>query len=285
MKILEQSARVGGRVLMKYYKKLDDFAYKTGFSDIVTLADTEAQKSIVLYLREKFQSEYPKQKIGFLAEEGLIEKSVDITFVIDPLDGTSNFESGFPIFTVCIGLMNKDESINAGVVYDPIRDIMYRAERGRGAYKNDKKMYIQGKKALADSLILTYRHASYFLAEYSPFFARDTRSTGSLAFDVCTIAAGEADVSFAGGGKIWDYAAASIILEEAGGTLRSWSGKPVKFTTADPHKSYPIVAGSERILKLFVPYVAKFDPKKISTPKVGKRGEGKSIESKVHKRE
>lgn len=268
--IAKEGALEGGKVLMGHYLNLKEFTKKTGAWDIVTVADREAQDAVIKKITALAKKHMRGREVRFLAEEGVAQETNDIVFIIDPLDGTSNFESGFPIFCVSIGVMEKGR-ITHGVVFDPVRNILYMASKGRGARRNGKPMKVRRGRDLQDSLLLTYRRASYFLSRYDhPYFMRDSRSTGSLAFDLCTIASGQADILFTRGGRVWDFAAGAVILEEAGGVLLDWKGRPLRLK-ALANVMYPAVAGEPALVKKFIPYVKMLDPKNIPTLTVEER--------------
>jgi myo-inositol-1(or 4)-monophosphatase len=178
-----------------------------GPSDFVSNADTKAEKIIIEELTKS------RKNYSILSEEiGYIKNSdIDNVWVIDPIDGTTNFLHGVPHFAISIALKSKNEII-AGLIYDPIKDEMFYAEKDNGAYFNNKRIRVSKKKNLEDCLFATggYNNKTIQLK---------TRSTGSAALDMAYVAAGRYDGYFQKNLHIWDIAAGIIIVKEAGGNV------------------------------------------------------------------
>lgn len=198
---------------------------------IVTVADLAMQQA----LQSVLSSRWPH--IAFLGEEMTAEQQQTIlqnsqhgVWIVDPLDGTSNFSQGIPCFAVSVALIQNGE-IELGVVYDPVHDECFTARRGQGATLNGVRLRLQHLReidritiALVDFKRLSFELARK-LATQPPY--KSQRSFGSVALDWCWIAAGRGDVSVHGKQKLWDYAAGYVILSEAGGFAATIEGEPV----------------------------------------------------------
>ena len=178
-----------------------------GPSDFVSNADTKAEKIIIEELTKS------RKNYSVLSEEiGYIKNNdTDNVWVIDPIDGTTNFLHGVPHFAISIALKSKNEII-AGLIYDPIKDEMFYAEKDNGAYFNNKRIRVSKKKNLEDCLFASGGN------DNEPTQLK-TRSTGSAALDMAYVAAGRYDGYFQNGLNLWDIAAGIIIVKEAGGII------------------------------------------------------------------
>tara|TARA_B100000795_G_scaffold261702_1_gene238753 strand:- start:200 stop:910 length:711 start_codon:yes stop_codon:yes gene_type:complete len=178
-----------------------------GPSDFVSNADTKAEKIIIEELTKS------RKNYSVLSEEiGYIKNNdTDNVWVIDPIDGTTNFLHGVPHFAISIALKSKNEII-AGLIYDPIKDEMFYAEKDNGAYFNNKRIRVSKKKNLEDCLFASGGN------DNEPTQLK-TRSTGSAALDMAYVAAGRYDGYFQKKLHIWDIAAGIIIVKEAGGNV------------------------------------------------------------------
>lgn len=208
------------------------------FGNYVTSADLDAQELITQKLRQR----YPFCRI--IAEEntndyeGLddkIERSdKKITFILDPLDGTTNYKFGLNIFAVSLGCLI-DEELIYGVVYIPEQDELFWAEKGKGAYLNGKRIEVNQKNQLKDCLIAVGTSPydrkdsqKRFLLFDKIFKAScDIRRLGSAAIDLCYVACGRVDGYLEAGLRIWDYAAGMLIVQEAGGVVTDFKGKEI----------------------------------------------------------
>jgi myo-inositol-1(or 4)-monophosphatase len=178
-----------------------------GPSDFVSNADTKAEKIIIEELTKS------RKNYSILSEEiGYIRNNdIDNVWVIDPIDGTTNFLHGVPHFAISIALKSKNKII-AGLIYDPIKDEMFYAEKDNGAYFNNKRIRVSKKKNLEDCLFATGGY------DNEPVQLK-TRSTGSAALDMAYVAAGRYDGYFQKNLHVWDIAAGIIIVKEAGGNV------------------------------------------------------------------
>ncbi|PID59646.1 MAG: inositol monophosphatase [Ignavibacteriae bacterium] len=222
-------AKEAGEIIKEGFGKNLEIEFKTDVSNIVTNIDKAAEKVILNYVRKK----YPNHSI--IAEEsGREEKSSEFTWVIDPLDGTTNFAHGLPIFSVSIGLQKNNEII-AGVIYDIMRDIIYSAELGSGCFANGKKIAVNSNNELAKSVLVTgfaydkideYAEALKIFGEIISK-ARGVRRLGSAAIDFCYVASGVFDGFWEANLSPWDVCAGILITKEAGGNVTDFTNKPI----------------------------------------------------------
>ncbi len=219
-------AREAGALLAQLSKRPQEISYKRR-SDLVTDADRRSEALII----ERLRSHFPKHAV--VAEEGGGQKTdSDYCWYVDPLDGTTNFAHGFPVFCVTLGLAYRGETI-AGVVYDPSREELFTAERGAGAYLNNKRIHVSKIANLSESLLAT--GFPPFAANHDlniQFYFRFTqlshgiRRAGSAALDLCSVAAGRFDGFWELKLNPWDKAAGSLLVTEAGGRVTDLAGTP-----------------------------------------------------------
>jgi myo-inositol-1(or 4)-monophosphatase len=217
-------ARESGALLANYLERRVGFELKGEF-DLVTEADRASERLVVERLRSHFPSH------GIVAEEGGGHESAsEYTWYVDPLDGTTNFAHSFPMFNVTLGLQRAGEPV-VGVVYDPIRQEMFTAERGAGAYLNNRRIKTSSVKKLADSLASTgfpsrKRHHNVNIHFYYQLAmaSHGVRRTGSAAIDLAYVACGRLDFFWEFGLKPWDMAAGTLLVQEAGGRTSDMRG-------------------------------------------------------------
>jgi myo-inositol-1(or 4)-monophosphatase len=230
-------ARQAGALLRKFYEKGVSTEYK-GDVDIVTEADRASEQLI----REKLKAAFPTH--GVYGEEGTRDQmESEYRWYVDPLDGTTNFAHGFPAFCVVLGLEHRpaglaadaDGEIIAGVVYDPLRNEMFSAERGKGAFLNGRAIHVSKTKTLQESLTATgfpsrKRHASPNIHLYQQITLRShgVRRAGSAALDLAYVACGRLDGFWEFNLNPWDTSAGVLLVTEAGGTITHFDGG--KFT-------------------------------------------------------
>jgi myo-inositol-1(or 4)-monophosphatase len=207
-----------------------------GDIDLVTEADIAAEKLII----DKIQSYYPKH--GILAEESGEAASVgeggsSWKWIIDPLDGTSNYAHGYPCFCVSIGLENNGE-LQLGVVYDPTRKELFAAERGEGATLNDRRIHVSEVEELNKAMLVTgfpynVRERPDFAREFAMFTmnAQAVRRDGSAAIDLAYVACGRFDGFWEDGLNPWDMAAGVLLIQEAGGQVTNYKNEPLSIYT------------------------------------------------------
>lgn len=215
-------ARSAGAILANEFSHINKFDSK-GEHDIVTHADYQSEALIM----KELQASYPEYSI-ITEESPNIKGTTKYCWYIDPLDGTNNFITGSPYFVVSIGLAYHDEII-LGVVYNPISDELFYAEKGKGAFLNGEKISVSGRKDLSGSLLaLAYApeedEIRQGIALLETFVLRCRRVVINFApaLDLCNIARGRLDGLIDNGSTPEDHAAASIILSEAGGSLRNF---------------------------------------------------------------
>jgi myo-inositol-1(or 4)-monophosphatase len=214
-------AKSAGAILAHEYRHINKFDTK-GEHDIVTHADYQSEALIM----KELQAAYPEYSI-ITEESPNIKGKTEYCWYIDPLDGTNNFITGSPYFVVSIGLAFQDE-ILLGVVYNPISDELFYAEKGKGAYLNGEKISVSGRENISGSLLaLAYApeeveiRQGIALLESLVLQCRRVVINFAPAFDLCNIARGRIDGLIDNGSTPEDHAAASIILTEAGGKLRN----------------------------------------------------------------
>ncbi len=187
-------------------------------NDFSSLADKTAEEIIIQTIKQA----YPDHAI--LAEESGQQGDAEYVWIIDPLDGTTNFLHGFPHFAISLALRHNGV-IEHGVVFDPVRDETFYASRGKGAFVNDQRIRVNQKQRLAGALLATgfpFRNRRFFnqyMRQFKTLFkqASDIRRAGSAALDLAYVAAGRVDGFWEMGLEIWDMAAGSLLVTEAGG--------------------------------------------------------------------
>ena len=221
---ITEIAREAGALLMSYFEQRIKFEYK-GDVDLVTEADRKSEALIF----ERIRSRWPGHDV--IGEEGSrIETGSDYRWYVDPLDGTTNFAHGFPVFSVSLAVEYKGKRV-AAVVYDPTRDELFAAELGRGAYLNGDRIHVSAVTDLAESLVATgfpshKRHKNPNIYFYHQITLRThgVRRAGSAALDLCSVAAGRFDGFWEFNLNSWDTAAGVLMVEEAGGRVTKFDG-------------------------------------------------------------
>lgn len=223
---MEAIAREAGALLMRYFRQRIGYELK-GEADLVTRADRESEALIVGHIREL----WPEHNI--MAEEGTRdENGSEWRWYIDPLDGTTNFAHGFPVFAVSMALEHRGEMV-AGLVYDPSRDEMFAAEKGSGATLNGERIQVSKTPELKRSLLATgfpsfKRHDNPNIHFYHQLTLRShgIRRPGSAALDLTTVAAGRVEGYWEFNLNPWDTAAGVLLVQEAGGKVTRFDGSP-----------------------------------------------------------
>jgi myo-inositol-1(or 4)-monophosphatase len=222
-------AREAGALLMHYFQKHIKIEYK-GDADLVTAADRASEALI----RERIQQQFPGHDV-LGEEQGLNDQGSDYRWYVDPLDGTTNFAHGYPVFCVSMALERRESQKPAqriaGVVYDPTRDELFSAERGRGAQLNGAAIHVSQAAQLKESLLATgfpshKRHKNPNIHFYHQITLRThgVRRAGSAALDLCNVASGRFDGFWEFNLNPWDTAAGVLIVEEAGGKVSRFDG-------------------------------------------------------------
>lgn len=230
-----QAAREAGAIIQDFATHRFDIIHK-GRINLVTEADLASEK----HIKELIATHHPTHKI--LAEESGIShhEDADYCWIIDPLDGTTNFAHGFPCYSVSIGLEHKGEMV-AGVIYDPSREELFAAERGAGATLNGEKIRVSEIADLEKSLLVTgfpydvRERMSFYMPAWKAFLAQaqGVRRLGSAAIDLAYVACGRLDGFWEWGLNPWDCAAGWLLIEEAGGKLTKTDGRPFEMTKPD----------------------------------------------------
>jgi myo-inositol-1(or 4)-monophosphatase len=221
-----ETAKSAGEVLMSYFGKLTHVDNKSTDIDLVTHADIDSERLII----QAIQSEFPHHNI--IAEESDFDKiDSDYCWVVDPLDGTTNFVHTLPIFAVSIGLRYKNKTI-LGVVYNPVYNQCFHATLNGGAFLNNSLINKSSTNTLSESLLVTgfpYIHDDRWQASFKlfeDFYSRNQgmRRLGAAALDFCFVAMGRFDGFYEFNLQPWDVCAGDLILREAGGQTSDWDG-------------------------------------------------------------
>jgi myo-inositol-1(or 4)-monophosphatase len=246
MNVMVAAVSKAGRSLTRDFNELENLQVSIkGPADFVSEADTKAEKA----LREALHKARPGY--SFLMEEGgEIETGSEHRWIIDPLDGTTNYLHGVPLFAVSLALERRGELI-AAAIYNPASEELFTAEKGRGAFVNDRRMRVSARDRLEDCLIATGvpalnrrgHGASLFRQRDIMSKVAGLRATGSAALNLAWIAAGRFDGYFEEGLHPWDMAAGMLLIREAGGFV----GEPDRDLSA--YETGRIVAGNEAVYK------------------------------------
>jgi myo-inositol-1(or 4)-monophosphatase len=267
-------AREAGARLREFFARGVETEYK-GDVDLVTVADRTCEALIKGRLAEVFPEH------GVYGEEGTRERMEgEFRWYVDPLDGTTNFAHGFPQFCVSLGLeqrkaglrADEDGTIVAGVIYDPMRDELFTAERGKGATLNGKAMEVSKIGLLAESLVATgfpshKRHDNPNIHFYHEFTLRShgVRRAGSAALDLAYVACGRLDAFWEFNLNPWDTAAGALLVEEAGGRISGFSDGPFELNSREVLASNGRIHGE--LVGLFKDMFAGRNLEPIPTPK------------------
>jgi myo-inositol-1(or 4)-monophosphatase len=217
-------------------------------NDYVTDVDRQAEQEIIAIIRKA----HPQH--GIIGEESGETIGKEYTWIIDPIDGTRNFIHGFPQFAVSIGIRYRGK-IEHGVIYDPLRQELFTASRGKGARLNDKRIRVSTRTQLEDCLLGTgfaHRHSPLRLAAHLRAMETiipicgDIRRLGAATLDLAYVACGRLDGFWEGGLKIWDIAAGILLIKEAGGLVFDIDGGDNYLESGD------IITGNPKIVKLLL---------------------------------
>jgi myo-inositol-1(or 4)-monophosphatase len=266
-------AREAGARLGEFFSQGVETEYK-GDVDLVTVADRTVEKLIRTRLGETFPEH------GVYGEEGTRERMEgEFRWYVDPLDGTTNFAHGFPQFCVSMGLEQRarglrpgqDGILVAGVIYDPMRDELYTAERGKGAWLNGKPIHVSRIPVLAEALVSTgfpsrKRHDSPNIHFYHEFTLRShgVRRAGSAALDLAFVASGRLEAFWEFNLNPWDTAAGILLVEEAGGQVTDFAGAPFQLDSREVLVSNGLIHGE--MVGLFTDMFAGRNLSPIPTP-------------------
>jgi len=229
-----KAARKAGRMLKKNIDTSREVSFK-GTVDLVTNFDNQSQRMIFEHLSENFPDH------GFLAEEGLSQKKgSEFQWIIDPLDGTTNYAHKFPVFTVSIALEVKGEVV-VGVVYDPMREETFWAAKGKGAFLNGRKISVSSIDDLNRGLLATGFPYDLRVSEvnnivhFNNFLTRAqaVRRCGSAAMDLCYVACGRFDGFWELKLKPWDMADGALLVQEAGGRVSGFQNEELSLSSSE----------------------------------------------------
>ncbi len=243
-----EAAKKAGRVLMKHFNAISDFQIKKE-AGIVTKADMESED----LLSSIFNKKTPN--FGILGEETGLKGSDETKWIIDPLDGTTNFFHGFPHFNISIALEHKG-TINVAVIHNPVTGDMYHAIKGKGSYKNDKKIKVSSTNELTNAMIGTgfaymrgepLEDAINLFRKFT-YKSQGIRRPGAAALDLCYLAEGIYDGFYEKTLAPWDMAAGSLLIEEAGGKVSNCKGQKFSIYGKDVVASNSIL--HEKILEV-----------------------------------
>jgi myo-inositol-1(or 4)-monophosphatase len=226
-------AREAGALLMDYFHQHLKIEYK-GDADLVTAADRAAEALI----RDRIRAQWPGHDV-LGEEQGLSDLGSEYRWYVDPLDGTTNFAHGYPVFCVSLGLEYRASRI-AAVIYDPTRDELFTAEQGRGARLNGEAIQVSKTASLKESLLATgfpshkrHKNPNIYFYHQITLHSHGVRRAGSAALDLCNVAAGRFDGFWEFNLNPWDTAAGVLIVEEAGGKVTRFDGSPFELNSRE----------------------------------------------------
>ena len=234
-------SKEAGQIHMKYFGNISSIKNKSTNIDLVTKADIESEKYIINKIKKKFPTH------SILAEEiGHINTDSKYLWIIDPLDGTTNYAHNLPIFSVSIGLVEKNIGTICAVVYNPAADKCFFAEKNNGAFLNNTSIKCTSSNTLSKSLLATgfpYLHDKKYDLSFEIFKkfydkTRGIRRLGSASLDLCFVAMGRFDGYYEYGLKPWDICAGALIANEAGATVTDWDNSKL------PHDGSRIIASN-----------------------------------------
>ncbi len=256
--VMDKAARRAGRDLSRDFGEVEQLQVSSkGTADFVTAADTRAEETL------HYELTRARPEFGFFGEEGGTREEGDGVhrWIVDPLDGTTNFLHGLPQFAVSIALEERGQIV-AGVVYNPLTDELFWAERNNGAFLNDRRLRVSARQHLSECLIAT---GIPFLGHGEPARYVETlnavmgevagiRRFGAAALDLAYVAAGRFDGFWEFDLNIWDIAAGVLIVREAGGFVSDTAGRDTVLQTGE------VVAGNDRIHEKLRKCVREADP-------------------------
>ena len=262
--IATKAARKAGAIINRASQDVGSLTVQSKtFNDFVSEVDRAAEQAIIDILKDA----YPDH--GFLGEEsGESNQDAENIWIIDPLDGTTNFLHGFPQYCVSIALQQRGVLTQA-VIYDPVRNDLFTATKGRGAFLNDKRIRVTNRAKLQDALVATgfpyrdFTHLETYLDMLRDMIKKTTgiRRPGSAALDLAYVAAGMVDGFFEINLSSWDIAAGALIVQEAGGIVGDFEGNESWLKTGN------IVAGNPKVFAQMLQVLAPHLTDSLKTPK------------------
>lgn len=252
LQVAVESANIAGGILLDGFSKVKDIHFKSGVHNIVTQFDILSEKAIIDTISESFPTH------SFLAEEsGLTTGDGNtVRWIIDPLDGTVNFAHGIPIFSVSIAAEYNNEIV-CGVIYHPMMNELFVAEKGKGAFLNGQKINVSSTNNLKSSILVTgfpynvHQNPEHVIQHFTGLVDKGIpiRRLGSAAIDMAYVACGRFDGFWEVGLSPWDVAAGWLIIKEAGGTVSDFSGNDYNLS------SNTILSTNSNIHQEFVQYL------------------------------
>lgn len=238
---MTEIAREAGALLMSYFQQHVKVEYK-GDADLVTVADRKSEALI----RERIRKQWPTHDV-LGEEQGLVDTGSDYRWYVDPLDGTTNFAHGFPVFCVSMAVEHQGQRV-AAVIYDPTRDELFTAQQGSGAYLNQQRISVSKITNLTECLLGTgfpshkrHKNPNIFFYHQITLRTHGVRRAGSAALDLCNVACGRFDGFWEFNLNPWDTAAGVLIVEEAGGKVTDFSGGPFQLNSRETLASNGLV--------------------------------------------
>jgi myo-inositol-1(or 4)-monophosphatase len=238
-------AREAGALLMQYFHQGLKIEYK-GDADLVTAADRASETLI----RERVSKQFPSHDV-MGEEQGLKDRGSEYRWYVDPLDGTTNFAHGYPVFAVSMALEHRSrdtETRIAGVVYDPTRDELFTAEKGKGAQLDGKPIHVSKMAQLKECLVATgfpshkrHKNPNIFFYHQITLKTHGVRRAGSAALDLCNVACGRFDGFWEFNLNPWDTAAGALLIEEAGGRVTRFDGSAFELNSRETLASNGLV--------------------------------------------
>ena len=272
-------AREAGALLMHYFRQQLKIEYK-GEADLVTAADRAAE----VLIRERIKQQWPSHDV-LGEEQGLSDLGSEYRWYVDPLDGTTNFAHGYPVFCVSMGLeylapeqrsSGKSGGRIAAVVYDPTRDELFSAEKGRGAQVNGGAIHVSKTARLKECLLATgfpshkrHKNPNIYFYHQITLHSHGVRRAGSAALDLCNVAAGRFDGFWEFNLNPWDTAAGVLIVQEAGGKVTRFDGSPFELDSRETLASNGLI--HDELMKEFADIFTGRDLESLPDPRLYER--------------
>jgi len=239
-------AREAGVLLMSYFHQHLKIEYK-GDADLVTAADRAAE----VLIRERIRQQWPTHDV-LGEEQGLSDRGSEYRWYVDPLDGTTNFAHGFPVFCVSMALERRlpgePAQRIAAAIFDPTRDELFTAQQGRGSRLNGQPIHVSKTSTLKESLLATgfpshkrHKNPNIYFYHQITLHSHGVRRAGSAALDLCSVAAGRFDGFWEFNLNPWDTAAGVLIVEEAGGKVTRFDGSPFELDSRETAASNGLI--------------------------------------------
>jgi myo-inositol-1(or 4)-monophosphatase len=261
---VEAIAREAGALLLHYFHQRVKIEYK-GDVDLVTVADRSSEKLIV----ERIRAAWPEHDI--VGEEGTRQETgAEYRWYVDPLDGTTNFAHGYPVFCVSMGLAHRGQMV-AGVLYDPTRDELFAAEKGTGAFLNGEAIHVSQTKRLNESLLGTgfpsfkrHKNPNIHFYHQITLHSHGVRRAGSAALDLANVASGRYDGFWEFNLNPWDTSAGSLLVTEAGGKVTRFDGSPFRLESKETLASNGLL--HDEMMRAFAQIMAGQDMDPLPSP-------------------